>query len=213
MWKRPNRGSVKINVDASYNAETLSGPTGAIARDDKGQFLSAATWYIPHVSSAVSAELIAIRNGLYLAANIGCNRVIIESDSALAIEAVNNHDNYFGQDAATVVECKMLASDYASASFDNCFREANSMADSLAKFSFTSTSSVWDSTPPDLISHLIGCSGVMLLGNSPSTGRRKAPPSTEKVQVLHEGACMETRVACGDAKYVACEMFYGIAFP
>jgi len=143
-------------VDVSYNAETLSGATGAIARDDKGQFLSAATWYIPHASSALSAELIAIRNGLYPAANIRCNRVIIESDSALAIEVVNNHDNYFGQDAATVLECKMLASDYASASFDNCFREANSIADSLAKFSFISTSSsVWDSTPPDLISHLI----------------------------------------------------------
>ena len=33
-----------------------------------------------------------------------------------------------------------------------------------------------------------GCSAVMLLGSSLSTGRRKAPRSTENMQVAHGGA-------------------------
>ena len=66
MWKRPTMDVVKINVDAAFKPETLSGATGTIARDGRGEFIAAATWYIPQVGSVDSAEMTAIRNGLYL---------------------------------------------------------------------------------------------------------------------------------------------------
>ncbi|KAM3271769.1 hypothetical protein ACQJBY_042149 [Aegilops geniculata] len=156
MWKKPTRGKVKINVDASFHEDILSGATGAIARDDTGQFLAAASWVLPHINSAVSLEILAIRNGLYLAAHIGCSKVIVESDSQLALEAVEKFESYLGQEAAIVMECNELKANYASVSFDNCTREANAIADCLAKSSFNSkSSSMWDATPPDFISQLI----------------------------------------------------------
>lgn len=70
LVRKPIEGTVKINVDASFCEETLSGLSGAVGRDHKGNFISATTWVLPHVRSAESAELSAIRNDLYLAGRI-----------------------------------------------------------------------------------------------------------------------------------------------
>ena len=66
MWKRPPQGLVKVNVDAAFHPDTQLGAIGAIARDDKGNFLAAANWFLPHVNNVDCAELSAIHNGLYL---------------------------------------------------------------------------------------------------------------------------------------------------
>ena len=70
LVRKPIEGTVNINVDVSFCEETLSGLSGAMARDHKGNFISATTWVLPHVRSAESAEPSAIRNGLYLAGRI-----------------------------------------------------------------------------------------------------------------------------------------------
>ena len=70
VWKKPGRGVIKLNVDASFHEENLHGACGVVARDDHDKLLGAATQVLPHVSSAGSAEILAIRSGLYLAANL-----------------------------------------------------------------------------------------------------------------------------------------------
>ena len=80
---------MKINVDASFQYETLLGANGAVAQDDRGDSIAAANWYIPIVTGVYSAELMAIRNALYLAANIGCNNVVLESDSSFVVDSMN----------------------------------------------------------------------------------------------------------------------------
>ena len=138
MWKKPDRGAVKINVDASFCAENLSGATGAVARDDKGDFIASANWFIPHVSNVDAAEIIAVRNGMILSERIGCNSLIIESDSTVAVEAFNQQETYFGPEAAIIRECKQMELEFAKTFFVHCFRKANEVADSLARNSLTS---------------------------------------------------------------------------
>ena len=58
---------MKINVDASFHADTMAGACGAMARDEHGNFIAAASWVLPHVVSADSAEINAIRSGIILA--------------------------------------------------------------------------------------------------------------------------------------------------
>ena len=72
--KKPMEGTVRINIDASFHAETLSGSSGEVARDYKGNFIAATIWVLPHISTAESAEINAIRNGLFLAGNMGCRK-------------------------------------------------------------------------------------------------------------------------------------------
>jgi len=62
-----------INVDASYDAAVGVGSTGAVIRDAAGGFIAAAHSYIPHVVDAAMAEAFALRDGLLLAQEIGCN--------------------------------------------------------------------------------------------------------------------------------------------
>jgi ribonuclease HI len=86
-WKRPLPHQAKLNVDASYHADIGTGAVGAILRDYQGNFIAASIKFIPHVSSASSAEAIVMKEGLALAIQMGCNNVQAESDSLEVFEA------------------------------------------------------------------------------------------------------------------------------
>ena len=81
-------------------------------------FVAASNWFLPHIRDAESAELQAIRKGLYLAANIGRNSVETESDCMLAVEAMQSMDDYLGADVAVVLERKQMAMDFTK----NCYK-------------------------------------------------------------------------------------------
>lgn len=148
QWKKQAEGAVKVNVDASFHADNFSGACGAVARDDRGNFLAATTCAIPHVSSASSAELSAIRCGLILATNLGCTKLILESDCMTALEAISDPNTYMGIDLPIVAECSLMAMEFESISFTHCSREANMVADGLAKHSFSlRKSETWDAVP------------------------------------------------------------------
>ena len=101
-----------------------------------------------------SGEMVAIQNGFYLAGNIGCNLVTVGSDSSNVVEALTQ-DVYLGPDAAVFSECKALVAGLTKVDVIHCFREANNIANSLAKYSLSNRSSeVWDSSILDFISHL-----------------------------------------------------------
>jgi hypothetical protein len=40
-WRKPDHGWVKVNTDATFNAETGQGASGAVLRDDRGAFVAA----------------------------------------------------------------------------------------------------------------------------------------------------------------------------
>lgn len=108
MWKKPVKGLTKISVDASFSAETLSRATRVVARDDHMNFIVAASWFVPHVSGIDLAEILAIRNGLYLAATVVCNKLVKESDSSCVIDAVKGEDGYSGPDVLVIMDASNL---------------------------------------------------------------------------------------------------------
>ena len=99
---------------------------------------------------------LALRNGLYLASHQGCNKLVVESDCADVIGAMQNIGSNLGPDAAIIAECHHLASQFGRITFQHCFREVNEVADRSAKTAFISRSSaVWDDSVPDFISSFI----------------------------------------------------------
>lgn len=110
---------MEVNVDATFQAETLSGVTGAVARGEHGNFIAATTWFLPHVTSVNSAEMAAIRNGMFLASTIGRNGLLIESECSFTVEAVHRPHSYVGLDVARVMECKQLTM-WTSGKFHTC---------------------------------------------------------------------------------------------
>jgi hypothetical protein len=72
-WERPNVRQIKVNVDGSYNVNLHAGAVGAVIRDHNGKFIVAWTLYLLHVASAAATEAMAMREGLAIATQIGCN--------------------------------------------------------------------------------------------------------------------------------------------
>jgi hypothetical protein len=102
-WSRPPMGFVKLNVDASLDHDQLRGTTGAVIRDDKGNFILGANWKIEFCADALTAEALALRFDLCLAQKGGCNRLIINSDNMEVIDTMKN-GGYSAGTAAAIFE-------------------------------------------------------------------------------------------------------------
>jgi ribonuclease HI len=87
-WTMPQVRYIKLNVDASFHVDRKKGATAAVLRDHQGHFVAAAGRLIPHVNSVAMAEVMAMKDGLNLANQLGCSRIEAESDSLETIEGV-----------------------------------------------------------------------------------------------------------------------------
>jgi hypothetical protein len=113
-WKKSREDFVKLNVDAGFNIDSGTGSTGAILRDDRGHFLGASCGNLPFVSDAATAEVSALREGLLLAGQIGCNRLEVNSDCMEVVEIMQNGGNSLGLAAAIYEECTFLYRNFRS---------------------------------------------------------------------------------------------------
>ena len=79
-WKRPDLGWVKVNSDAGFCSGDCTGIAGVVIRDHDGLVLAAAARWLDDVPDALTAEALAAKEGRELAAELGYQRVILESD-------------------------------------------------------------------------------------------------------------------------------------
>ena len=100
-WDAPKEGYVKLNVDASFSLETLKGSSGSVIRDDHGVFIAASHCPIDEATNAGMAEARALRDGLLLAGQVGCNKVEINSDCLEVIDVMKEGGISFGDRKST----------------------------------------------------------------------------------------------------------------
>jgi ribonuclease HI len=151
-WEKPNSAQTKVNVDGSFHQDTHAGSVAAVIRDSKGNFLAASTTFLPSVALAAMAEAMAMREGLALANRLGCNNVIMESDSTETVEAFSGEDVWWGDSSAIFADCVDLASLIDKISFKFSPREANGVAHELARNSYETNSTCnWADEPPSFI--------------------------------------------------------------
>jgi hypothetical protein len=99
---------------------------------DHGSFAAGSNRTIPYVGDAAMAEATALRDGLILAGNIGCNKIMVESDCIEVVEVMQNGGNSIGPTAAIYDECTFLCHNFTHVCFSHCPREANEVAHILA---------------------------------------------------------------------------------
>ena len=132
-WTKPSEDFIKLNVHASFDMDTGTGGTGAILRDHFGSIVSGGSWKLLFVEDDATAEACALCDGLLLAGEIGCNKLVVESDCSEVVEIMQNGGNSLGVTAAIYEECAFLCRSFARVSFAHCPREANMAAHVLAK--------------------------------------------------------------------------------
>jgi ribonuclease HI len=151
-WSKPKPRHIELNVDASFLEDRHAGAASAILRDFEGNFLAASCVFIPHVTTPLMAEAIAMREGLKLANKIRYNRVQAESDSTDVIDARKGEERWWDENAAIFAECVDMVTSVGDVSFSHCPRKANKVAHELAKFSFSNELCCnWVDEPPSFL--------------------------------------------------------------
>ena len=107
---------MKLNVDASFSLDDEVGATGAVIRDDRGFFIAGSNCGLAHVLDASMAEARALRDGLILAGQAGCPKILVNSDCMEVIAIMNDGGNSAGPAAAIYEECTFLLGFFRSLS-------------------------------------------------------------------------------------------------
>jgi ribonuclease HI len=145
-WEKPKPSEIKLNVDLH------AGAIGAVLRDYKGNFIAASSNYLPHVGSVLMAEACAMKEGLRLARERGCNNIVAESDSMETIESCTRVHQWSSDATAVYADRVDLVVSIGEVSFRHCLREANMVAHSLAHECFkVRLDCNWVDEPPSFI--------------------------------------------------------------
>ncbi|KAF7816000.1 hypothetical protein G2W53_029969 [Senna tora] len=135
-WEPPDRDRVKCNVDGSFLDLTRTAVCGGVARDASGNFLFSFGHRIG-TCDILWAELRGILDGLELLWNKGFRKVVIECDSKVALELVENGTTENHPCSGLVHQIRSLVDRNWDVNLVHAFREANQAADLMAKMSHT----------------------------------------------------------------------------
>jgi hypothetical protein len=72
-------------------------------------FIAGSCCGMPHVADAASAEARDFRDGLVLAGQVRCNKLMIYSNCMEVIEKMHNEGNLLGVAAAIYEDCSFIA--------------------------------------------------------------------------------------------------------
>ncbi|XP_012827280.1 PREDICTED: uncharacterized protein LOC105948608 [Erythranthe guttata] len=89
-WKPPEKGVIKINVDAAFPVGETFYSLACIARDDSGKCVWWAAYKIPGRPKAIDGEAHAVLRALVKAKEFDWPKVIIEGDNLSAIQTLRD---------------------------------------------------------------------------------------------------------------------------
>jgi ribonuclease HI len=103
-------GLFETNTGGAFDARTGIGSRAAVVRDHADQVLIAQAKWLGHVGDALITEALAARDGLELAREMGCERVILEMDNSTLVSALSTPTADRSQLAGLVHDVKELGS-------------------------------------------------------------------------------------------------------
>ncbi|GAU17355.1 hypothetical protein TSUD_232310 [Trifolium subterraneum] len=133
-WTRPDAGTWKCNVGASFSRSRNKVGIGVCIRDDQGQFVLAKTeWYSP-ILDVDTGEALGLLSALKWVKDLHLNSVLFELDSKRVVDKFNNNmidESVFGD---IIKDCKHVFNSYFTNSHVEFIRrQVNGVAHNLAK--------------------------------------------------------------------------------
>lgn len=123
VWRPPDRGVTKLNIDASYNDQKKIAYAGIIARDDKGDMVAGLTRKFP-ATSPLMAEALNFRESIAFAENMGMANIIVESDCLELIQSCRK-EVVRGEIFNIVQDILLLKDRFVKAAFTWIARDGN----------------------------------------------------------------------------------------
>ncbi|XP_060965224.1 uncharacterized protein LOC115719983 [Cannabis sativa] len=153
-WTKPIFTKFKINVDgALFKAENRFG-FGFIVRDKDGKLVEAVSSSKTGVVSPEIVEVVGMKEALSWIKTKHLTEVEIETDSLVAVQAINGSVQMPSQFGLLVQDCRLLLSELQNVFISFIKRYANRVAHCIARQSCFMSNCMFDefSAPSDLLS-------------------------------------------------------------
>jgi len=135
-WRYPPIDWVKINVDGCSKGNPGVAGAGGVSRDAISRWIVGFALNI-RICTSVGAELWAITNGLKLAWSKGFRKIILESNSSLAVDLITKDKIIFDKNYNLIMQARELLAKEWDIRVLHVYKEANSVADWLANYGLT----------------------------------------------------------------------------
>ncbi|KAK9983039.1 hypothetical protein SO802_032564 [Lithocarpus litseifolius] len=131
-WYKPNLGWHKLNTDGASLGNPGKAGGGGLIRNSDEVWIKGYSRSIGYTTS-VMAILWALRDGLYLAIQLGIRNLEVELDAKVIVEMLNNVDSSNKNFSPLLLDCRSLMASLTQFRVAHVFREAKRCTDYLAK--------------------------------------------------------------------------------
>ncbi|KAF5478058.1 hypothetical protein F2P56_004648, partial [Juglans regia] len=132
-WLPSEQGMLKLNVDGAVFASQQRAGVGVILRDDKGEVILSACKKENDINDHLEIELIAILRGLQICLPLGIPQLVIESDSLLLVDEIQNDKAPRSLHGNLVTQIKQLMQRLQKCFIQHSGRLGNSVAHGMAR--------------------------------------------------------------------------------
>ena len=133
QWEYPAVGWMVLNTDGAAKGNPGPAGAGGVIRADKGEWIRGFSEYLGSCTS-VRAELRAVLRGLTMAKDMRVQRLWVQMDSQVVVNMLTRQAEWPPEHKFILLRCKKLLDwDGWEVRLSHCFREANQVADILAR--------------------------------------------------------------------------------
>ncbi|KAM6598685.1 hypothetical protein CsatA_018294 [Cannabis sativa] len=156
LWRKPDQSTIKVNVDGAIFEDQQKFGFGYIARDCFGALIEAVSgsrrgYVLPEI-----AEIIGIKEALSWIKNKGWGKVVVESDSLVAVQAIQSSIHMPSQFGLLVEDCRLILSSLNNVQVSFVNRSANKAAHSIARGSCFSSDRIYlESNAPSSLRNIV----------------------------------------------------------
>ncbi|PRQ51455.1 putative ribonuclease H-like domain, reverse transcriptase zinc-binding domain-containing protein [Rosa chinensis] len=154
-WSKPPDHYFKLNVDGARGPNGLIG-AGGVLRDHSGTWISGFSASLGN-GTVLQAEAWGLLLGLQLASKNRCQHLIVECDSEVLVNLINNGVNDLHPLRSVLCSCQFLRGQFLSCDIRHVYREINLVADLLSKDGVGADLGVhfMEQPPPQVINALL----------------------------------------------------------
>ena len=131
-WNKPPVGWFKLNTDGASMGNPCKAGGGGLIRDSAGFWVKGFSRSLG-TGTSMLAECWALRDGLFLAIQLGIRNLEVELDAKVVVDLINSNSQTNAAYTTLLVDCRLLLSQIPHAKVSHVFQEANRSADALAR--------------------------------------------------------------------------------
>ena len=131
-WNKPEEGWFKLNTDGASLGNPSKAGGGGVIRNCNGNQVKGYKRRV-RVATSIIAEFWALRDGLILADQLGITHLAVELDAKVIVQLVLSNNNSNRAYYPLLNDCRFLLSRFHHFKVNHVFKEANRVANKLAK--------------------------------------------------------------------------------